>query len=234
MDRRRLLAATAGTLFGVAGCLGSPPVSNRQGPKTDGSPAPSDARRRLSVVAVDDAPSEAALAFEVTMPRRFVTPERTARLRVTVTNEGPERAVTVGTGMCHVFNREEGESESGELWLLRPESAERVSRQGDRWSMQRPQGHADYGCSPSVLANGEAVTNELLVWDVHGGSGYVPPGTHRFERSFDVLEPKRSGATRTVASGTSGESSTSREHRPYDERVLAAFDWGFTLRVETG
>lgn len=205
MDRRTLLASLGGAgVAGLAGC---------QRPQGIGSD--DDGRRRVTLASQDTVPDAHEVSIVVEMLDRDITPDRTAKLRLTVTNEGSSRALSAGEGTCHLFNRNRGGSDDpAGLWLYRPAVAEGIDRAGDRWVEDRrpsdPRGFPAYACSTRQYASGESVATEYDVWDDYRVEGYLEPGTYRWAVDVDIqADPDAAEA------GTSG----------------ATVTWGFSLAV---
>lgn len=231
--KRRILLAAAGTGL-LGGCLGRSSVGAPEQSKTTtddppltrptGTPETTDANgaaesgsdeRRVSLAGVDDVPAKHAITIDVELLEETVTPDHTARLRVTTTNEGERRRLSVSEGRCNLFNRSGGASETPGLWLHRPKSREWIEREGDRWTRNRdadePRGYLMYGCGARSYDSGESVASDYLVWDDYREEGYMEPGTYRFGE--DVLV-------------------RSADETPSADTKLAEFVWGFDLRVE--
>lgn len=174
----------------------------------------SNTRRRVSLERVDEVPSEHDLTITVEPLESSVTPEHTARVRVTTTNEGARRDVSISEGMCCLFDRSRGASDPPGLWLHRPEVADGIERKGDRWTRDapadQPRGYPAYGCLAHTYDPGESVSNDYLVWDDYRVSGYLEPGVYRFAEPVTVSP-----------AGSEGRDDG------------AEFTWGFDLRVGT-
>lgn len=208
--RRRLLATAGAALgTGLAGCVSTGYVA--RGNRGDSG---NDDRRRVTLAAADDVPSGHAVTIAVDLLAGDVTADRTARLRVTTINEGSRRALSVGTDGCCLFNRNRAGSEPAGLWLHRPNTAESVERDGDRWTRDapadRPRAYPAYACLSRTYAAGESVSNEYVVWDDYRTAGYMRPGTYRFAESVAISPPGSD----------------------FDADPDAEFEWGFDLRVE--
>lgn len=218
MNRRTFLAGAGfAGLAGLAGCISAPTTAGDRPaeptPTPDGTPVPDDAQRVVSLSAVDDVPAAHEVSIDVELLDGVVTPASTARLRVTTTNEGDRRRLSVAPDQCALFNRGRGASERPGLWLHRPNKAEYVDRRGDRWvrnaSADEPRAYLAYGCLNYLYETGESVSNEYLVWDDYQARGYMPPGSYRFAETVRVGPPDRERADET----------------------LAEFDWGFDVEV---
>ena len=212
MDRHRLLgvlgSAGATALAGCISALG-PTARNVEDHSDDG-------RRRVSLVDVATVPDGLDIRTDVEMLASRVTSERTARLRLTPTNEGDRRLLSVGTGGCNPFDRRRGGSDDPPgLWLLRPELSESVDRADSRWVRDQPadepRRYPGYGCSLVPYETGESRTVDYHLWDDYRVDGYMEPGTYRWaEEAGAWVDPD----------ATAGDDPD------------ATFTVGFTLRVD--
>ncbi|MFB6132246.1 MAG: hypothetical protein ABEJ44_02425 [Halanaeroarchaeum sp.] len=205
MNRRTLLA-TLGTaaVGGLAGCLGG-----------DADAKPRYARE-ISLVRQNAVPDGHEVTIEVELLASQVTPGQTARLRITTTNEGPKRAISIGDDDCGLINRSKGGSDAPPgLWLHDPDHTKYLDRNGNRWQADRPtddpRGYSAYGCMRRTYEAGESLVNEYVLWDDYRIEGYMTPGTYRWEERVSVAE-------------------TTNDF-PEDDR-LSSFTWGFSLRVD--
>jgi hypothetical protein len=230
MRRRDLLraAALAGTTA-VAGCTNALDTEPRGGggssptDTTPGSPTESPAgtgreelQRTVSLASVDSVPTEFEVEMDVELLRSSVTGAETARLRITTTNTGSPRSISVAEDMCSLLNRSKGGSDSpAGLWLQPPDSTKHIDREGDRWEADRsPDEHrayAAYGCTNKEYAAGESVRNEYVLWSDFQAEGYMDPGTYRWEEAVSVSDPDGATPTGTADGNT--------------------FSWGFSLSV---
>ena len=204
MDRRTLLAALGTGVGGLAGC------QRHRGTRSD-----DDGRRRVSLAGRDAVPEPHEVSIDVEVLEGAITPDRPARLRLTVTNEGADRALSAGEGGCNLFDRARGGSDDPPgLWLYRPSEAEALQRRGDRWVQDRPQsrprGFPAWACSSRQYASGESVATEYEVWHDYRVEGYFEPGTYRWEEDVQIHADPDAGEPR----------------RP------AGRSWGFSLTVE--
>ena len=230
MKRRDALAALGSvTTAGFAGCLvGVDPPASRG--TTDSEPTSTesttsslpatevagDLQRRVGLAGQDAVPDEYGVRIEAEVLRGLVTDEETARVRITTTNEGPERRLSVGPDMCNILNRNRGASDDPRgLWLHEADSTEYIERDGDRWVAERaddePRGYPAYGCGLREYDAGESVNTEYVLWDDYRVEGYLEPGTYRWEETVRV--------STNATTGTGEDSGES-------------FAWGFSLRVE--
>jgi hypothetical protein len=237
MKRRDVLVALgSATAGGLAGCVStSKPNSESASTATQtptqsstASPTPppttrsrtttrtGDRQRHVSLAAQDTIPDRHDVRIEATVVTPRATDEHPALLRITTTNEGPERAISVGTDGCHLFNRSDaGSDDPPGLWLHRPENAADIDRAGNRWVRDRPadepRAYLAYACMPTTYAAGESVTTEYEVWDDYQVAGYLEPGTYRWEQDVQIWDTPERRMTDTP-SGT--------------------VTWGFSLTVE--
>lgn len=171
-------------------------------------------QRRVSLAGVNDVPEKHRMTIDVELLESIVTAAHTTRLRVTTTNTGPKRKISIGEDKCSLFNRDGGLSEKPGLVLHSPDSTEWIDRKGDRWvpdrSSDEPRAYAAYGCAGRLYPEGDSVVNEYLVWDDYQMRGYMTPGTYRF------VEPVR----------------IKRPNEGLDAELTAEFTWGFSLAVE--
>ena len=209
VNRRRYLTLLGASAVPPAGCVG---VENLTATTPDD--VPEDAQRVLAVANRDDGERDVSLDVELVRP--YVTPDDAAHLRVTVTNEGPVRALGPSTEIsCDPFGRDQGGSAPEGLRLkfapVHDAVIIRGERDGDRWSLDRDpkvvRGVGLKPCSTPEYDEGEAVEFDYFVWDDYRTSGYFEPGTYRFETEVSIRDPPDSG------------------NYEYAE-------WGFELRVE--
>lgn len=177
MNRRRFLAAlplAAVPTVATAGCLDA--ASSLPGGASDPHP------RRASLSAVGSLPDGLRFSIdaEVTVPE--VTDGHPAEVVLTATNEGEKRDVGVATGRCRPFNRGQGQSENGGLWLYAPDE-EPNERKNGRWEFDPdgPVGYASYGCMKRTWEAGESHEFVYAVWDDFETAGYYEPGRYRWE-----------------------------------------------------
>jgi hypothetical protein len=203
--RRRDLLATLGTagLVSGAGCI------------TVWATDPDVRRRTVSLSSVDDIATEHRVSIDVGLLEENVTDEHTARLRVTTTNEGEPRRLSVGDRMCAIFNREGEMSDPEGVWLYRPEETQWLEREGPRWehdgNPNSERAYAAYGCLPRKYETGESVATDYLLWDDFRVDGYLPPATYRWEVPIRVWNDREGG---------------------YSDAPVAAFTWGFSLSID--
>jgi hypothetical protein len=205
MDRRTLLTTAATTcVVGVSGC------QRLRGLTTD------DTGRRVVEIHDQDAVTE---SYEVTIAvellEQTVTETHPAQLQITITNEGPDRALSIGRDRCGLFNRSDGGSDDpAGLWLYRPEEAQDLDREPDRWEQDKSRfsdrSYPAYGCGAFEYGSGESMRTEYEVWNDYAEDGYFEPGTYRWEREIQLWDD-------LDAAGT--------------EQPTTTFQWGFSLTV---
>lgn len=206
MDRRSLLARLGGAgAVALAGCGRLREVRSDD-----------DGRRRISLAGRDPVPETREVSLDVEVLDGTITPDETARVRLTVTNEGASRALSAGEGMCNLFDRDRGGSDDpAGLWLYRPSVAEGIERRGDRWVPDRPRteprGFPAYACTARQYVTGESVVTEYELWDDYRVEGYLEPGTYRWEEDVGIqADPGAAGP----------------------ETPDATVTWGFSLALE--
>lgn len=188
MRRRTALAGVVGAATGLTGCFGGI-VGNESG--DEATPVPDGEQRRVRFDDTGSVPEGVPLSIDASLPERRITGTRTARVWVELTTEGSSRAVTVGSGGCALFNRAARASDPAGLWLARGDRD--VDRDGNAWVADDlpsdPEGFGGYGCTPTALEAGEALTNGYAVWDDGRVDGYLEPGTYRWEAAIGVWAP---------------------------------------------
>jgi len=181
MKRRTLLTTLAGgTVAGLGGHLLA-------------GAADEDLQRRVSLASQDAVPDDYEITIDVEVVESTVTNLRPARVRITTTNEGPKRAISIrGKVGCVLFNRENGGSdEPPGLWLHEPTYANNINREDNQWvraSSDRPRGFPLHGCRPKTYEAGESLSNEYVVWHDYRVDGYLDPGTYRWEEDVSIWE----------------------------------------------
>lgn len=210
MDRRSLLrtVGTAGAI-GIAGCTTD--LDNFAGT----TPYPEGKQGRISLADQDTVPKEHQLRITARVVEPVISHRHTARLRLTISNEGPKRSLSIGEPKCDLLNRLKARSDPPGLWLHPPGRA--PERDGNRWvapySPDRDRGFGDYGCQARDYAKGESLRNEYLLWDDYQHQGYLEPGSYRWEvAEIEIMEPLPH----------SGSSDT-----------LATFSWGFSVELKS-
>lgn len=171
-------------------------------------------QRYVSLDDVDSVPGQYGVEMDVELVRSVITDDQTARLRITTTNTGSPRHISVGKDKCSLLNRSAGGSDSPEgLWLHDPEDTQYIDRKGDRWEADRaadePRGYAAYACAKREYTAGESISNAYVLWDDYQVEGYMERRIYRWEEEVTVSETE-------TETGTSGEQT---------------FTWGFSLEV---
>lgn len=202
MNRRRLLerlGASGTLLFG--GCTGAP-----RGDATTRSPVPDGLQRRVSLVEQTSLPERYQLRIQAEVRDPRVTDSGTARVRVTVTNEGPARGLSVSTDRCALFNRYSQSSTPRGVWLAAADDPRYTTRGGPRWVADPPENGAypDYGCALRTYEPGESVHAEYALYHDGRTDGYLQPGTYRFARDDVLLTPGPSAEADADGSRTFG------------------------------
>lgn len=212
MQRRALLAVLGSATAALPGCSLAPTADA------------GDLQRRITLAGSDVLPDEHGLRVDAAVAEPTVTADHPARIRIETTNAGPRRALSVGTGGCAIFNRGElGSDDPPGLWLHRPARAATVERARPRWvraEADRPRGFDAYGCPLRIVASGESLAQDYVVWDDYRVEGYLEPGTYRWETTLEIYRPAdvRREAGERAASPTGDPSAT--------------LSWGFALTVE--
>ncbi|MFC7213652.1 hypothetical protein ACFQO4_06095 [Saliphagus sp. GCM10025334] len=206
MQRRALLVGSAAALVaGAAGCLGE--IGPSSSARADGT------KRELTMVEQDSIPAEHEVLIDVTLLEETVTEERPARLEVRTTNEGDERALSVGEAGCSLFNRSRGGSDDPEgLWLYR--HTDHLERVDGRWVEDRDaeegRTFTTQGCPPRTYDPDESVVTEYEVWHDFQIDGYFDPGAYRWKHRVSGWDdPDTRG----------------------DADKAFSLEWGFALRV---
>ncbi|WP_178917155.1 hypothetical protein [Natronomonas gomsonensis] len=159
-------------------------------------------------------PYEVTIAVELL--EQTVTETHPAHVQITTTNEGPDRALSIGSGRCSLFNRSDGGSDDpAGLWLYRPEEAQDLDREPNRWEQDKSRfsdrSSPAYGCGAFKYSSGESMRTEYKVWNDYAEDGYIEPGTYRWEREIQMWD-------NPDAEGT--------------EQPTTTFQWGFSLTVK--
>lgn len=226
MHRRTIVVTAGGTLAGaLTGCISSTDGNESPTPTHEPSTTPTptsrkvtdEARQRtVSLENQDEVPKRHRVSVDVEVLEPAITAAHTGRIRVTTTNEGPARSLSVGPDMCSLFNRSRaGSDDPAGLWLQQSEESQDANRKGERWVLDRPQsqhrGFPAYGCLPRAYESEESVSTEYEVWDDYRIEGYLQPGTYRWEEEIQIWDD-------TDAKDTDSPSAT--------------FTWGFSISVE--
>lgn len=245
----------SGVAMHIAGCLSVPSTtessdspSNQSHSDTTGGEQNTDeshVQRRITLAGQDSVPQEYDAQINVEMLRSTVTPEQTARLRVTTTNTGERRGFSLREGnQCSLFNRDRGGSDSPHgLWLYSPSDTKYLEREGDKWiASNAGPGWGAYGCGGSPLSKNESINNEYVVWDDYRTNDYMSPDVYRFEErvtifpiSQETVSQTSQGMSETREPSTTPtlEPSTTWMPRPTADPRRIEFTWGFSLEVST-
>lgn len=211
MNRRSALAALgsigAGTL---AGCISTPQAtSSEMNPGTDsGNPT-------VSLDSQYSVPSEYGVEISVEILEPEFTANHPAKLEITTTNTGEDRLQSIGADRCYLFNRSQGGSDTPSgLWLHNLNASESIDRKDGQWVADnpstQPRDFLSYGCMMKEYGVGESVSKEYEIWDDYQVSGYLQPGTYRWEETIRFSREK----------ATSSPDSTE------------SFSWWFTLQLQ--
>lgn len=226
MRRRAVLLTTGGALVGpLAGCNnstdeGESPTPSAEAPATptatSTTPTEVERQRTVDLDSQDTVPETHQVSIAVAVLESAITTAQTARLRVTMTNEGSKRAFRVAGGYCKLFtDPHAGSDDPAGLWLYQPDETKHLDRKGERWVPDRPPSEPRTfpasACSPQEYASGESVSTEYEVWDDYQVEGYLKPDTYRWEQEVGIWEDSDARAT---------------------EPPTATFTWGFALSVE--
>lgn len=211
MNRRTIIkrVGSAG-VFGLAGCA-SPPVASSENSSTPSK----DIQRRVSITDQESIPEKFQLQIEASMLESTITESHTAKIKLTITNHGPPRGISVSsTGGCALFHKSSLSSKPRGIWLSPVGETTYVSETD--WIADPPEGgsYPDYGCGLWEFDSGESVQNEYKLYHDGRTSGYLNPGTYRFEETIFA---------------TPGES-----HEEWDRDAEAAFTvpWGVSVSLK--
>ena len=238
---------TTGLAIHVTGCLSvSSSTESPNTPPDDSSSTTSgtsvntdtsDVQRRITLAEQDSVPQQYGVRMEVKVLHSTVTPQRTARLRVTMINIGARRSISFsGDSMCSLFNRGNGGSDSPRgLWLYSPSDAKDLERQGDKWRIDASptdgRGYGAYGCGGSILPRNASISNEYLVWDDFQIEGYMIPGVYRFEESILISPASENRSQTSRETGEAEEPDPTPTLRPTFDSDQIEFTWGFSLEI---
>lgn len=185
MNRRSALAALgsigAGTLVG---CISTP-----QATSSDRNPATDSGNPTVSLDSQYSVPSEYGIEISVEILEPEFTVNHPAKLQITTTNTGEDRVQSIGADRCYLFNRSQGGSDTPSgLWLHDSDASESIDRKDDRWVAEtpsnQPRDFLSYGCMMKKYEVGESVSKEYEIWDDYQVSGYLQPGTYRWEETI--------------------------------------------------
>lgn len=151
-----------------------------------------DIHRRVALADQDTVLDGLQVRIEVEVLEPAIRDAHTARLRITTTNEGGRRALSVGTGPCRLFNRAASTSNPSGLILHAPASSLHIDRETNRWvgdtPADTPRVFRGYGCPPRVFEPGETVSDEYAVWHDDQVAGYLVPGIYRWETPIQIWD----------------------------------------------
>lgn len=211
MKRRHFLSVIGGCgVSGLAGCLST---GYHAAASTTGD---GEIQRRVSLADQDSMADGGEIRVDVEVLEPTIADAHTARLRVTTTNEGAKRKISIGTDGCELFNRSHGGSDHPRgLWLHAAFITDHIDRKGNRWVADQPsdepRAYPAYGCLPKEYDAGESVRNEYDVWDDYQVDGYLEPDTYRWEEDVSIWnDPSTAG----------------------DADPDTTITWGFSLTVE--
>lgn len=213
MNRRSALATLgsigAGTL---AGCISAP-----QATSSNTTPEGNSSNPTVSLDSQYSVPSEYGVDISVKVLEPEFTAKHPAKIRITTTNSGEERFLSIGADRCYLFNRGQGGSDNPSgLWLHDPDTSEYIDRKDDQWVADKPsnqsRGFPSYGCMMKKYEVEESVSKEYEVWGDYQVSGYLQPGTYRWEETVRF----------------------SREETASGSDSARSFSWWFALRLEHG
>ena len=197
---RALLAAAGGAVAAsLAGCTSSASSENDD-----------PQYRRVELTDADSVDDAHGFAIDVSVLEPDVTPERTARVRIQITNQGDTRHIAPPLPDEGVFSgyRDATSNPAGLLLLHVTGNRSDDPDDGDgRWSEQNPNGGGGEGKGTWEFPSGETQTHEYRVFDDSDEEGYIEPGSYRFE--------------------------TELLHKPLDgdDQSWSSTVWGFTLDV---
>lgn len=215
MNRRSLLKQFGSLgVIGLSGCV-SPPT---EGSDTQTSSTSSqNVQRRVSIAEQDSIPDEYQLQIEAQMLETTLTDSQTARIRITITNNGPARGIPVAKEGCALFNRYSQTSFPRGIWLGLADGDTYVSQTGPQWIAEPPENgkFPDYGCALRTYEHGESVSVDYGIFhdDRTGGylGGYLDSGTYQFMEDI-LITPSPSA--------------------PRDADDSITFSWGFSIDIE--
>lgn len=227
MKRRTILVIAGGPLAGsLSGCisnsLGSESSTPTDDPTTTPSPtstkSPENTRQRTVTLESQDGVSEThQVSIDAELLEPAITTTETARLRVTMTNEGQTRAFRSKGGDCkRLFTGVmAGSDDPAGLWLYQPDEAEDHDRKEDQWISDRPQSQIRSfpasACSPQEYGSEESVSTEYEVWHDYQVDGYLQPDTYHWGQEVDSWEDTEARAT---------------------DSPTATFTWGFSISIK--
>lgn len=195
MNRRTLLRKLGGaTLIGsTAGCL-SQAASRTLSSKSTETMIPADALLKVAINQCDSTPENVPVMLNATVTESVVSPDHTARLRISLTNEADAKR-TFAFGFSPPFSVLRSVTDNPSILLLDPHilreddgTYRRVAP--DCWRPALKPGTAIV--PPDVrrevtLAPGEQVAREALLWGDYKNEDdlCLPSGSFRFEHSYE-------------------------------------------------
>lgn len=189
---------------------------------------------RISLENQDSVPDQFKIQITAEIVEHEFTENHPARVKVTITNTGLSRELSVGT-RCDIFNKENGGSDPAGLWLHTP-GREKYDRKDDRWvadrSAEKPRGYSGAGCPKERFYPGESASAEYVVWDDYRVDGYLNPGEYRWEQTVYITD----GAFLNSDSGlqkTPPNDAALLSNKAYPESG-SSFSWGFSLSLHEG
>lgn len=213
MNRRSALAALGSIGAGaLTGCISTPQATSPDLDSDTDSGHPTVSLESQSTV-----PSEYEIEISVDVLEPAFTAKHPAKLQITTTNTGDEQIQSTGPGRCYLFTRSQGGSDTPPgLWLHDSNASEHIDRKDGKWvadtPSNQPREYLSYGCMLKEYAVGESVSKEYEIWADYQVSGYLQPGTYRWE------QPIRLSHKEEPSSSTESTNS---------------FPWWFTLQLET-
>ncbi len=207
MNRRSFLYGVgSASVVSVSGCLGQIPAASGSG----------TSQREVSIHDQDSTPADSHVSIDVELLEERTTDSQPVQLQIHITNEGSERAFSVGDGSCSLFNRSKGGSDTPEgLWLYSPGHADRIERDEGKWTEDRSadeyRGFSNQGCPPRPFEPDESLTTQYELWDDYRVGGYFETGTYRWEQQVSVWNDPDTKSSSTAAD--------------------LLFDWGFEIAV---
>lgn len=186
MNRRQFLGVATTISVAGTGCLG-----------ISATGAGTSERPRIELGEVDQIAEDHEIEIDVSVTKPLVTRDHPAIVRITITNEGPDRTLpsqdSQHTGEGEPVNDlliapyEEEESKPHGL-ILRLASVTDESDEPDdgdgRWSVDSPDGTGAVGAGQWTFPGGKTIAQRFRLLDDAASGGYYPPGTYRFGSEF--------------------------------------------------
>jgi len=208
MNRRELLSVVAvGSVLASTGC-----VDEWQDSGSSDSTTIQSERRTIDLVRSDSPPADTGIDIQVEVIKNAIGPDSTAEIELSTVNTGSKRRISVGTGGCAIFNREDLGSDPPGIWLRTPSRSEPRNPEDGAWVADdlpsSNEGFGGYGCPKRAYDDNEVVTTKYEVWDDGRVDGYLEPGAYRWDVSIQVWNSS-----------------------PDSDRPDDTFDWGFDLEL---